>query len=73
MFLCHTPHLHCNSQTRKVQSPAVAPGDQLKFKRSEPGDQKGDLSHEKNPALLSMKYWLVNDGILIMAYEKIPI
>ena len=30
------------------------------------------LSHEKNPRILSMKYWLVNDGILKMLYEIIP-
>jgi len=52
LFLCSkasptSPHLHCNSQARKVQSPAVAPGDQLKFNRSEP-QKTQDLDVSEN-------------------------
>ena len=42
-----SPHLHCNSQARKVQSPAVAPGDQLKFNRPEP-QKTQDLDVSEN-------------------------
>ena len=52
LFLCSktsptSPQLHCNSQARKVQSPAVAPGDQLKFNRSEP-QKTQDLDVSEN-------------------------